>query len=252
MTYITIYQNGRLGNLLFQIISMWAYAKKYNIIPVLDISFINNKYYNIFFKSIQLIDLSTINFIKYECDLYSCIIDNIFNNNNILLIGYLQNAYNFDIYRNDILSTFFNNEESNENNNFFIHIRLCDFLTSSLHNIDLDNYYHTAIKYIINKYDVNLYNFFIISDDIHNAYKKIYLEILPNKIFIDNTIYNEINTLDIFKKCYMGGIIGNSTYAWWGAYIIKNPNKLIICPNKFVNKDYDFSGLCFNYHIIDI
>ena len=37
-----------------------------------------------------------------------------------------------------------------------------------------------------------------------------------------------------------------------GGYIINNPNKLVIIPNKFLNTNDDFSGMCLDYKIIDI
>jgi hypothetical protein len=55
---------GRLGNLLFEIITSWAIAKKNSKEVCLDISFQNNKYYQIFFKNIKLVDISKINFVK--------------------------------------------------------------------------------------------------------------------------------------------------------------------------------------------
>jgi hypothetical protein len=254
--YISISINGRLGNYLFSIISSWAYAKKYNLEFVMDNSFKDNKYKNIFFNKINLINLSNIEFASKHFGVFENCIENKYDGkNNLLFEGYLQNSNNFDIYRNDVLKYFFNIDKILEtNNNFFIHIRLTDFLYSDLHNINLDNYYINAINLAKEKIDFFNTNIYIISDDITNAKSKQYLKLLPenNLIFIDNKEYDETKTFDLFKNCYQGCIIGNSTFAWWGAYIINNPNKLVIIPDKFLNTNDEFSGLYLNYTVIKV
>ena len=257
MPYISSKLDGRLGNYLFTIISSWVYAKKNNFEFIMENAFKSNKYYNLFFSNIKTSDIKTINFdITKKFDVFeNCLNYESNNKSNILFNGYLQNGNNFDIYREDVLETFFNITSTLEpNNNFFIHIRLTDFLDSNLHNINLDNYYVKAIEYaktIIDFYNSNIY---IISDDINGAKKKSYLNLLPEKnlVYLNNKDYDEIKTFNIFKNCYLGCICGNSTFAWWGAYIINNPSKLVIIPNKFLNTNHDFSGLYLDYKVIEV
>jgi hypothetical protein len=260
---ISVVINGRLGNHLFEIISCWAYAKKYNMNFTLDISYQKkySKYYENFFSKIPLSSISS----KYTVkQLYPY--ENILNRfdlsciNNLLINSYLQNSLNFNQYRDEILSLFFNSDKIQEKNNkFFIHIRLKDFLTSPQHNLNLDNYYKKAIEYLqyldtIGSFDIDNTNFYIISDDINLAKKKYYLNLLPkeNLVFIDNIEYDEIKTLELFKDCSSGAIIGHSTFAWWGAYIINCPTKIVICPNKFLKGNHNFTGFYLNYKIINI
>ena len=248
---------GRLGNYLFQIISSWVYARKNNLEFVIDDNFKINKYYNLFFSNITTTNIKKIKFdVVMKFDIFENCLNHEYDiKSNVLLSGFLQNANNFDIYRNDVLETFFNIKSLLEpNNNFFIHIRLTDFLTSNIHNINLDNYYENAIQYAQNIIDFSNSNIYIVSDDIQNAKKKSYLNLLPqnNLIFINNTDYDEIKTFDLFKNCYLGCICGNSTFAWWGAYIINNPSKLVIIPNKFLNTNDDFSGMYLNYTVMEV
>lgn len=256
MSYITCkFTSGRLGNYLFMIISSWAYAKKNNINFVLDNSFKNSKYYSSFFNKIDITNISNIKFTNVSFDVYENCQLCVYNGNNLSIDGYLQNANNFDLYRNDVLQHFFSIDRLLEpNNNFFIHIRLTDFQQSSLHNINLEKYYENAINHAKTLIDFKNVNIYIVSDDIESAKTKQYLSLLPhnNLIYIDNRVYDEIKTFDIFKNCYLGCIIGNSTYAWWGAYVINNPNKLVIIPDKYINSNHDFSGLYLNYTVINV
>lgn len=259
INYISVRTQGRLGNHLFIIISGWAYAKKNGLEFVLDNSYIYsfNKYYNNFFNKMKLTNTHSISFRTINYDIFEDISNKIYEpNTNIIINGYLQNSNNFEFYREEVLEIFFNIPRNviNPNNNFFIHIRLTDFVHSPAHYINLEKYYLNAITYIKYKIDFTKTTFYIISDDIKTAKEKDYLKLLPseNIIYLDNNIYDEFKTFDIFKNCYLGGIIGNSTYAWWGAYVINNPNKIIVCPNKFLNQYHDYSGLYMNYKVLDV
>lgn len=186
----------------------------------MDSSFAFNKYYDIFFNKINLIDIKSMRWQNKDFNVYEdCSISNCDNTKNLIFRGYLQNANNFDIYKSDILDFFFNiNKPLEHNNNFFIHIRLTDFLQSPAHNINLENYYIQAIELANTYIDFSNVNIYIISDDIATAKTKAYLKLLPEKnlIFVNNRVYDEVKTFEIFKNCYLGCIIGNSTFAWWG------------------------------------
>ena len=255
---ISVLVQGRLGNQLFEIISCWSYAKKHNKNFVLPKKYQkdNSKYYNIFFKNINYVD-SVDNYFMLKYEVFQDI-SNIVNIPDvpILINSYLQNSNNFKEYRNEILKLFFGIDELRpKNNKFFIHIRLTDFMHSPEHNINLDNYYIKAINYISNIIDMNNTIFYIVSDDINNARKKTYLSLIKNEnnniIYIDNEEYDEIKTMELFKDC-SGAIIGHSTFAWWGAYIMNCLDKIVVCPNKFLNKNYDFSGMYMDYKVIEI
>ena len=299
--YITAKLCGRLGNLFFIIFSTWAYAKKNNLIFCIKKSHTLTKYSSFFGSIVD--EPNNINYKKVYYGVYTEILNIPIDNNagiremsteqrdslesvnkNICINGFVQNANNFNLYRNELLLTFFNISADNVtvNNNFFIHVRLTDFLLSRLHYINLDNYYAKAIAHVKQVLDFGSTNFVIISDDIENAKKQNFIKLLDSNgvacqiTYISNheyarvgemlteqipaefeetkfqKNYNEITTLDVFKNCYQGGILSNSTYAWWGAYLITNPNKLVVCPNKFINSNDDFSGLYMDYVVIDV
>lgn len=135
------------------------------------------KYYNHFFSKIELVE-KLVNFTVKQYPMYDSILNNreIFESGNTLVYSYLQNANNFNEYRDEILDIFFKIKEIKSlNNKFFIHIRLTDFLVSHQHNINLDAYYKRAIEYISNLDNFDFKNtlFYIASDDIDNAKKRV-------------------------------------------------------------------------------
>ena len=75
---------------------------------------------------------------------------------------------------------------------------------------------------------------------------------IENLVFVDNKKYDDIQTLELCKECCLGAIIGHSTFAWWGAYIINCPQKIVVCPNKFLKSNDNFSGLFLDYKVIDV
>lgn len=261
LKYISVVIDGRLGNQFFEIISSWAYAKKYNMKFALASDYLkqNQKYYNNFFSTIKLKEKSEF-FRSFEEKKYGTYenISNIIPNSNkegILIRSYLQNSNNFNNYRDEILNNFFNiTSVKPSNNKFFIHIRLTDFKTSKNHIMDLNNYYRKAIAYLSSKVDLTKIVMYVVSDDIEGARKESYISLIPNQslVFIDNNKYDDIKTLELFKECCGGAIIGHSTFAWWGAYIINCPSKIVVCPNKFLNVDEDYSGFYLNYKVIEV
>ena len=96
---------------------------------------------------------------------------------------------------------------------FFIHIRLGDFRALSHHQIDIGKYYATALQQIPENVQV-----LVFSDEP---------DLVEGLFTIPHTIVkeDEVETLYIMSNC-VGGIVGNSTFSFWGAYLAheKRPN----------------------------
>ena len=47
---------------------------------------------------------------------------------------------------------------------------------------------------------------------------------------------DDFEELIIMSSC-KHAIVVNSTYNWWGAYLIENPNKIVCCPDRWFFDD---------------
>ena len=244
---ITTHICGGIGNQLFQIFNLLNLAKKYNlnyIIEKKDISpSITHRvtYWNKIFKNINLTDILPNNFQHYKE-----------NNNNIFqeipkfdvdtkLEGYFQS----DKYLNEIRDDIFNylqlsqkddkivenyyqnlKKESGDKKLIFIHVRRGDYVHLSHCHYNLTMFYYISA---LTKYDVDKTHFVIFSDDLEFCREN--LDFLNYKSFIDLDDY-----LSLFLMSKMdGAIIANSTFSWWGAYLLelKNKDAVIVQPSRW-------------------
>ncbi len=107
-------------------------------------------------------------------------------------------------------------------NHTAIHVRRGDYLQLSREYVQLDmNYYRRAMQMIGSKY------YIIFSDDM--AWCKA-------NFGGDNVIFSEgkspVEDLALMLSCEHA-IIANSSFSWWGAYLNKNPSKIVIAPHAW-------------------
>lgn len=112
------------------------------------------------------------------------------------------------------------------------------------------DYYNTAMKKISEKTENPI--FYIFSNDINwckqnlaldNSFKIVYRE--PEQQVDD---FEELMLMSSCKHA----IMVNSTYHWWGAYLIKNKNKVICCPKKWFFDDKPIDIIPNDWVVIDI
>lgn len=175
----------------------------------------------------------------------------------IILDGYFCNARYFShlhgILQKDLtlqkpLST--QNQELQQTilktpNSCFIHIRRGDYLAS--HNwmfVKLGKtYYEEAIKLVAKNTETP--TFFIFSNDIHWC-KEYFLDLLDQRlvtqydfVFVDtNSEGNASEELELMKSC-QNGIVANSTFSWWAAFLQNHQTKTIVIPNQLVYYEYN-------------
>ena len=236
-----------LGNRLFQLLSTFNHANKYNKKFALNAKFVLNNnhskinYHDTIFSNFTITNcFINAKFKEQNCFLFE---ELPVNNYNTLYIGYLQN----EKYLDDICLNFFDimNIEKCDilKASIFIHLRLGDYYDPaffSFFDIGLLNNNYRYYTNALNKYDFDLIkHIYVLSNDLEKAktiIQKIHFISTINIIYVDK---NEIESLNIMMNCELGGIGANSTFSWWGAYlnnIFNNcPKKIFVFPKKWTN-----------------
>jgi len=107
-----------------------------------------------------------------------------------------------------------------------IHVRRGDFVKGGW--CVSEDYYKEAIN-CIKKYIKNPI-FVVFSDDVEWVKNKMFKE---NVYFVkDFGNYNACEEMIIMSMC-KHNIIANSTYSWWGAWLNRNENKIVISPKTW-------------------
>lgn len=114
-----------------------------------------------------------------------------------------------------------------------IHVRRSDYLLQSERYCTFSmEYYDKAIKYISSKISEAKFIFF--SDDknwVRNNFKLNDMIICETELF-DN--YKDWYDMYLMTLC-KGNIIANSSFSWWGAWLNKNLDSIVIAPKIWLN-----------------
>ncbi len=166
--------------------------------------------------------------------------------------GYWNNPKYFNKYENEIKRTFDLDKfydkkfetieaEIKNKNSVSINIRRGDYLNSKHKDIFVilnENYYKEAISEIRNKLE-NLH-FFVFSYDDPSWFGKTFSMdpseyTMMSKEYVGEKFKTYLRLISLCKH----NIISNSTFAWWGAYLNNNSDKVVVSPKKWMHK-YDF------------
>ena len=117
-------------------------------------------------------------------------------------------------------------------NSVSLHIRRKDFVNNKYHDIHGTcsiEYYLKAVKYIADM--IKSPHFFIFSDDIEWAGTNLNLA-FPYEFVSGNT--GELSYIDMqLMSLCKHNIIANSSFSWWGAWLNRNPDKIVIAPEQW-------------------
>ncbi len=175
---------------------------------------------------------------------------NIFNSSeDIYLDGYWQSEKYFKNIKDEIIKSFTPIHDISEkakqyikeienSNSVSLHVRRGDYVDNTMFKgsgltITEMPYYKDAIEFINSK--VENPKFFIFSDDI--AWCKENFEFLEDKTFIDDT-KSAIDDMVLMSRCEHN-IIANSTFSWWGAWLNRNKNKIVIAPKVWYKTNHE-------------
>lgn len=129
----------------------------------------------------------------------------------------------------------YKNEIEAHANSCSLHVRRGDYISNKKANkvhgtCDL-NYYKRAIEFIESQYK-NIH-FFIFSDDLNWVKNNLKLK---NGTYIDHDVIPH-EDLYLMSLCRFN-ITANSSFSWWGAWLNKHKNKMVISPKKwYVSKE---------------
>jgi len=223
ITFSKLGNFGRLGNQLFQISASIGLAEKNR-----DVAKFYKWEYSEYFKN-------PIDQTLKSSDIVSSYNERGFNyhpipySKNLDIIGYFQSEKYFD-HCPDVIRNYFDFVDSvktsslNNESSCSIHIRRGDYVNlSEYHPFPGKEYYTKAIDYMRNQ---GVKKFYVFSDDIEWC-KNFFSDILDFEFISGN---NEIRDLYLMSSCE-NNIIANSSFSWWGAWLNKNENKIVITPN---------------------
>lgn len=230
---------GKLGNQLFQIATIAAYANTYNIECIIpkwkntwtEDEDMTNIFTGSFITDPNIIHVNTENF-KESSMKYSKIPEY----KKINIEGYFQSEKYFEKKSDYIRSIFSINEEIKEKiikknigtfeNACSIHIRRNDYLKyPNVHPCLNMAYYQEAVLYMKS---LGYYKFLIFSDD---------MEWCKTQFTGKEYIFSDKNTKNyedlILMSLCKSHIIANSTFSWWGAWLCENVEKNVIAPKTW-------------------
>lgn len=228
-----------LGNQLFVIAGQVAYARRFNKEICFEKPFDN---FNISYRLCTQPEIEQS--LKHQCyfPYYS---DQIFKNPECLtfMFSYLQDErffadqkeyikeiFQYSTQLPDNLSDIINDIKSK--NSVSIHIRRGDYLLyPKIYPIMSIDYYEKGANYIRYKTQKPIH-LYVFSDDIKWV-KENFRSKYPFTIIEGN---KDIIDMQLMSLCHHN-IIANSTFSWWGAYLNKNPNKIVIAPDQWNNED---------------
>lgn len=164
--------------------------------------------------------------------------------------GYWQSPKYFEKYRDKIIEAFKMPKIIDEKNlnavNFinrsktaFVHIRRGDYINHPiLGGVCTDIYYSNAISILRRNYDYD--HFVVFSNDIdwcRNNLKELFKDC--EVLFVDwNKGIESFRDIQLMSYC-KAGIVANSSFSWWGAWLADS--EVILCPEKWasVSGDHD-------------
>lgn len=130
-----------------------------------------------------------------------------------------------------VVDKFVHDNDLNVNNYFFLHVRGSDYLKKSDFHFNLDQmYYKKSLKHFPS--DMKC---LIFTDDIGYAKKFKIFQQSRFQFFNDFEFEGNQTIKDAYELCLMtlcnGGIIANSSFSWWGAYLQNRIDNIVVAPN---------------------
>lgn len=241
--------NTGLGNILFEIASMYVYAMTngYELtVPGLKV-YAEKEGIDLKDSIFKHINTTTINFHHtYDFPTYCIHQYPVKLDPNIRYSGHFECYDNFISYKEKIYELFNPSNDIiemlkikykflNNSNISSIHSRIgLNSTENNIYKFDKHSeYYKKAINIMLQK-GINTFVLFSDQIDQFETYIKEYVKTLDSyKIELYTVKERDYIELWIMSMC-SNNIICQSTFSWWGAFLNSNKNKIVICPNTDV------------------
>jgi hypothetical protein len=146
--------------------------------------------------------------------------------------GYFQSESYFSDCKEDILMEFEFNEKlqlTQNENTVSVHVRRGDYVKLPRLLICTPSYYEKAVSYIQENIEKPV--FYIFSEDVEWVRQNISFP--DNSVFMDyDPNLPSSHDMQLMGLC-KHNIISNSSYSWWAAWLNRNPEKIILAPDKW-------------------
>ena len=265
MSFVTCYIQGGLGNQLFIIFTTLATAKKqklkYSIVRQTESPSVTPRktyYHNLLTK------LDTDDMLKFSVSaMYRETNHMIYNEvppiqTNTMLVGYFQSRKYIDDIRDTIVSTIalsdkkdidaknlsikLIREKAINKKCIFVHVRRGDYLKLSNYHYNLPmEYYKKAIETHKEKDDCM---FVIFSDDMDYCKEQFGSLLSKDEVYYCKTSKDYVELIIMSEMD--GAIIANSSFSWWGAYLMEakkelahKDSPLIISPRMWFTDNHE-------------
>ena len=119
-----------------------------------------------------------------------------------------------------------------------VHVRRGDYVSDEANRAVYPEcdiaYYKTAVEYV--RHRIKRPHLFVFSDDPEWASKRLLFD-MPTTLVDHNGPETDHEDLWLMALC-KHNITANSTFSWWGAWLNKNPKKLVVVPEKWFRIGY--------------
>lgn len=233
---VTFHPQGRLGNWLFSFAAMYVYALKHNLqwtVPsTTNDTFHNPVYYQHLVNpnwdsSKVVLSISEVEYYMYSDLLFD---EEWRDTYNIKLKGYFQNPKYFEGYRDQILSVLIPQGNHFNPGTVSVHVRRGDYLKlQHKHPLITKEWYDDAMSLFKG------YQFCFFSDDIDWCIEQYGHR--ADCSFTRGGGGKELENLLKISNC-QHHINSASTFSWWGAWLNINPDKKVICPQRWLTQSH--------------
>ncbi|MEI6949509.1 alpha-1,2-fucosyltransferase [Paraflavisolibacter sp. H34] len=161
----------------------------------------------------------------------------------LVLDGYWNSFKYFEGIREELLQEFTPKEQPDERNrqvlekirntnSVSIHFRRGDYKLTAFHGILSKEYYLKAIETVTKNLDNP--QLFLFSDEPDWVFENMKFD-LPYEVIDFNKNDKNYWDIELMRNC-KHNIIANSGFSWWGAWLNRNPEKVVVAPKIWFAK----------------